>query len=209
MLVMWARAFTPSGGARRVPQSAQPEGAPIGHCTTLQGSRPSTMNMEPSCTCTDQGSSSPSSPSTGRSATTTPPVIEQPKSAHQCGKAWRNLGKRAAPGISGGPSAWPAGLWHFSAMAARREIRTPGRPLSPSLLRRKCNELADKSGKRTICSNAAVASSRAGAARCHCVTAAKTSSSLSTEMSSLPNKPIMRCKGQAPNCSVLAMAEKC
>mmetsp|Transcript_16739 Transcript_16739/g.47759 ORF Transcript_16739/g.47759 Transcript_16739/m.47759 type:complete len:265 (+) Transcript_16739:605-1399(+) len=210
MSMMSEKSFTPLS-VLPVPTTTRPEAAPRGHCRTQHGSRPSMMKREPLWTCTAQGSSSPSAPSIGRSATTVPPRTEQPKSAHQWVKACRSWGMRAPPlleeGVPGRPSRMGP-MWYFIAAAARRAMTTPGRPVRPSRLLRACRDETESSGKRTIWSNAAVASSRPGAERCQCITAESTSSSLSTRRSSLRSSPIMRCSGHEPNCSVFTQAAK-
>mmetsp|Transcript_129644 Transcript_129644/g.415785 ORF Transcript_129644/g.415785 Transcript_129644/m.415785 type:complete len:265 (+) Transcript_129644:889-1683(+) len=178
------------------------------HCSTQQGSRPSMMKSEPSWTCTDQGCNSPSSSSEARSATATPPRSAQPKSAHQYGKAARSFGSRSTQGASKSPSGEVVPLCALSPAAASRATTTPGSPERPSFVRKACRDDADRRGNRTICSSAAVASSRPGADRCHRRTAESTSSSLSTSRSSLRRRPIIRCSGQAPNTSAREQGEK-
>mmetsp|Transcript_16837 Transcript_16837/g.31312 ORF Transcript_16837/g.31312 Transcript_16837/m.31312 type:complete len:209 (-) Transcript_16837:87-713(-) len=207
MSIMSEKSLTPFR-VLPLPTMTRPLGAPSGHCKTQHGSRPSMINNEPSWTCTAHGSSSPSAPSIGRSATIDPPRREQPKSAHQNGKALRRLADLFLTRLSRAPPVLELLMWLFIAAAAKRAMTTPGRPVRPSLLRRACKDAMESSGKRTICSKAAVASSRSGRERCQCITAESTSSSFSTTSSSLRSRPIMRCNGHEPNCSVLTHAAK-
>mmetsp|Transcript_101282 Transcript_101282/g.315661 ORF Transcript_101282/g.315661 Transcript_101282/m.315661 type:complete len:304 (+) Transcript_101282:569-1480(+) len=211
MSMMSEKSLTPFS-VLPAPTTTRPEAAPIGHCKTQHGSRPSMMKRAPLWTCTAHGSNSPSAAPIGRSAATVPPRMEQPKSAHQWVKACRSWGIRAPPGLPGvglpGVPSRDGPVWLFKALAARRAMTTPGRPVRPSRLLSACRDATESSGKRTIWSSAAVESSRPGSERCQCITAESTSSSLSTRRSSLRSRPIILCNGHEPNCSVFTHALK-